>query len=298
MPGAVGRPRSTASEPVGRGLVRAEEPEVASRRCGVITSRRNVPSTRVASASVAPGVGTVDRVVAEVGQLAGRAAAGRRWRAGWRSSAASPVGRERRAARAAARRRRRTAPRAGSCASTPRAARRCSGLSRTSASGTWCERQVPSTGLPSTSCGPVQPFGVRSTIIGQRGRVAGRRRSRASRWISRDLVERRVERGGHLLVHRRRVVALDEVAARSRSPSSSASQLVVGDAGQHRRVGDLVAVEVQDRQHRAVARRVEELVGVPAGRPAARSRPRRRRRRRRRSGPGCRTPRRRRATSA
>jgi hypothetical protein len=29
---------------------------------------------------------------------------------------------------------------------------------------------APSTGSPSTSFGPVQPFGVTSTIIGQRGR--------------------------------------------------------------------------------------------------------------------------------
>ena len=41
-----------------------------------------------------------------------------------------------------------------------------------SAIGTWCERQKPSTLCPSTSVGAVQPFGVRSTIIGQRGRVA------------------------------------------------------------------------------------------------------------------------------
>jgi hypothetical protein len=37
--------------------------------------------------------------------------------------------------------------------------------------GTWCARQYPSHFLPSISCGQVQPFGVRSTIIGQRGRV-------------------------------------------------------------------------------------------------------------------------------
>ncbi len=37
----------------------------------------------------------------------------------------------------------------------------------------------------------------------------------------------------------------------------------LGQAGQDGRVGDLVAVEVQDRQHGAVADRVEELVGVP-----------------------------------
>jgi hypothetical protein len=43
---------------------------------------------------------------------------------------------------------------------------RCAAFPRTFASGTWCERNVPSTGRPSTSCGPVQPLGVRSTIAG------------------------------------------------------------------------------------------------------------------------------------
>ena len=38
-----------------------------------------------------------------------------------------------------------------------------------SPSGTWCARNVPSIGMPSTTFGPVQPLGVRRTIIGQRG---------------------------------------------------------------------------------------------------------------------------------
>ena len=42
-------------------------------------------------------------------------------------------------------------------------------------------------------------------------------------------------------------------------------ELFVGDAGQDGRVGDLVAVEVQDRQHDTVGARVHELVGLPAG---------------------------------
>ena len=48
----------------------------------------------------------------------------------------------------------------------------------------------------------------------------------------------------------------------------SAQQFVefgLGQPGEDRRVGDLVAVEVEDRQHRAVVHRVEELVGVPGG---------------------------------
>ena len=63
---------------------------------------------------------------------------------------------------------------------------------------------MPSTGLPSTSFGPVQPFGVRSTIIGQRGRLASPAPERAVRWIVGDLVERPVERGRERLVHLRR----------------------------------------------------------------------------------------------
>src|ERR671934_198058 len=52
--------------------------------------------------------------------------------------------------------------------------RRCSGFSRAASTGTWCERHVPSTGTPSTSFGPVQPFGVRRTISGHAGRPLAR----------------------------------------------------------------------------------------------------------------------------
>ena len=160
-------------------------------------------------------------------------------------------------ARARGGRSRRTAPRAGSCAATPRAAAGAPALSRTSASGTWCERQVPSTGLPSTSFGPVQPFGVRRTIIGQRGRPGVPPLRARSRWISRDLVERRrrgrprtrwctgpgsspVEAAGD--DDRLPAVALEQ-----------RDQLLLGDPREHGRVRDLVAVQVQDRQHGAVA---------------------------------------------
>ena len=40
----------------------------------------------------------------------------------------------------------------------------------------------------------------------------------------------------------------------------------MADAGENGRVRDLVAVEVQDRQHRPVPDRVDELVGVPGSR--------------------------------
>src|SRR5271157_2235626 len=38
------------------------------------------------------------------------------------------------------------------------------------------------------------------------------------------------------------------------------------DAGEHGRVADLVAIEVQDRQHCSVSNWVKKLVGLPCGR--------------------------------
>jgi len=79
----------------------------------------------------------------------------------------------------------------------------------------------------------------------------------------RDLVEHGVERGGQLLVHALRIVAGDEVR-RVAVAAEELVKLVVADAREYRGPGDLVPVEVQDRQHGAVVDRVQELVGVPA----------------------------------
>ena len=207
---------------------------------------------RLARAS-SPGSVDVDGVVAEVGQgqvLEQHAAV----RVRVRAHPPLARGRERARAPAAAGRARRTAPRAGSCAATPRGSARWPAFSRAAPTGTWCERQVPSTWTPSTSRGPVQPFGVRRTIIGQRGRspsppLARRLLDRA------DLVERLVERRGEALVDvGRRLVelAVDDAAAASRSPrrarrarargcgrarsgSRSCSRSGAGSAGRRRR---------------------------------------------------------------
>ena len=74
-----------------------------------------------------------------------------------------------------------------------------------------------------------------------------------------------VEGGRQLLVHRDRVVAAHEVRGVAVA-SHQGGELVLGDTGQHGGVGDLVPVEVQDRQHGTVGDRVEELVRMPAGR--------------------------------
>ena len=167
---------------------------------------------------------------------AGRAAAGRRWRAGWRSSAASPARGER-----------------GELGDEPAVAVEeflgpvgaqpllqlgagARGVVAGSDSGTWCARQVPSTCLPSTSCGPVQPFGVRSTIIGQRaGRPSlgalprgvrpgsGRSRSRTRR------ASRRSARGRPSGPRRR--PALDDVGLVAVAAHQLLQQLVLAGSG-------------------------------------------------------------------
>ena len=68
---------------------------------------------------------------------------------------------------------------------------------------------MPSAGRPSTILGPVQPFGVRSTIIGQRGRAPAPRR-RAPPLDRGDPVQRLGPARRPSLVHGVRVVALDE----------------------------------------------------------------------------------------
>jgi hypothetical protein len=68
-----------------------------------------------------------------------------------------------------------------------------------------------------------------------------------------------LQRLGHVLVRGIGVVALDDVGV----PPIAAEQLfqlLARDARQNRRIGDLVAVQVQHRKHRAIGHRVQELV--------------------------------------
>jgi hypothetical protein len=67
-----------------------------------------------------------------------------------------------------------------------------------------------------------------------------------------------VQDGGHQLMHRFRIIALDE----ARVPAAATQellQLLRLDPGQDRGVADLVAVQVQDRQDGTVVDRVEEF---------------------------------------
>ena len=80
-----------------------------------------------------------------------------------------------------------------------------------------------------------------------------------------------IQGGGHELMHLFRVVAFDKVG-RPAAASQKLLQFLMLDAGEHGRVADLVAVEVQDRQHGSVGDGVEKLVGLPCGRQGARFR--------------------------
>src|SRR6476646_180059 len=83
-----------------------------------------------------------------------------------------------------------------------------------------------------------------------------------------DALDGLVQRGGHELVHLLRLVTRHEV----RLPATAAQELAQSlllYPGQDGGVADLVAIEVQDRQHGPVTDRAEELAGMPRGRQRA-----------------------------
>ena len=80
-----------------------------------------------------------------------------------------------------------------------------------------------------------------------------------------------IERPGHELVHNVRFAPFYEIGIVPIS-CEELRKLAVGHSTQHRGVGDFVAVQVQDGQNGAVARRVQEFVRVPAGRERSRLR--------------------------
>ena len=254
----------TSCRPVGVVLVRREDAEVAVSCCASSRRAGNVPSTRVASTAPVPGAGRPRRRSRGSRAWRGRAAAAPPLACGFALIRRSPTG-------CSVRDLRHRRPvgveellRPVDCAATPpapRGAPRRPGHRRTAPGG---ERQEPSTGLPSTFFGPVQPLGERRTIIGQVGAAAGLPRLREPRL---DLARSRPGSGRGC----RRTAGAWSPGRRPRRGTAvpvaahQRQELLGGDAGQHRRVGDLVAVEVQDRQHGAVADRVDELVRVPAG---------------------------------
>ena len=231
-----------------------------------------------------PGRRHIDGIVAKVGhaQVAQQHAA-----VGVRIGAHPPVALRRQLGQLGDRagRSRRTVLPACSFASSSRAAGDAPGYVAGYRKRHLVRRNVPSIGRPSTNFGPGPALG---RLEDDHRPARPRRycpacvRRAGSAGFPRSTVSSVV---GHGLMHLCRLVAFDEVGR----PAVAAQQLLqflVRDARQDGRVGDLVAVEMQDRQHRAVGDRVEELVGMPGGGQRDRFPLRRRRRRRRRSGPG------------
>ena len=121
--------------------------------------------------------------------------------------------------------------------------RRWSSLPFTPDKGTWCERQLPRTWMPSTLSGPVHPFGVRRMINGHLGRAPSHPPPRADAWME-------------------RIVALDLDHVVPVSGEQRADLLRVL-ACEHGGTRDLRAVEMQDGEYRTVALGVEERDALP-----------------------------------
>ena len=229
-----------------------------------MTSRRKTPSGRVFSASIVPGLLDRNSVFAEVGQaqrLLQPSAVGVRIGAHAACAGGSQLAKLlRRTCRAPSN------SSSGFCERIQFSSRRsCSGSFFTSGSGTWCARQKPSSRWPSTSCGRRPALGrAQHDHRPVRPRDAATAAARVALDLA-NLVDAVLHRRGHGLVHAVVVGAFDEVR-RPAVAAHQALQLLVRNARQQRRIVDLVAVQMEDRQHRAVAHRVEKLVDVPRGR--------------------------------
>src|SRR5688572_22174356 len=71
-----------------------------------------------------------------------------------------------------------------------------------------------------------------------------------------------IERCRHRLVHLLGIAALDKIWRIPVAPEELI-KLLMTDAGQDAGIGDLVAVEVQDREHDAISEWIQKLIRVP-----------------------------------
>ena len=196
-----------------------------------ITSRRNAPSTRVASLVRRAGLRHVDRVVAEVGQdeVAQQQAA---VRVRVRAHPALALRRQRRRAPGRACRARRRAPPAGSCAATPRARAGAPGCRarRRAAPGASARCPRPAGRRPPSAPSSPSACAARSSASAAASTRLAARRGRAS-WMRGDLVERGVERGREALVDGGRLLAVEAAVTRtagSRSPRAATTSSASG----------------------------------------------------------------------
>jgi hypothetical protein len=105
-------------------------------------------------------------------------------------------------------------------------------------------------------------LGVISTIIGQEGRHDDLRFCCAASRIW------AIERLGHQCMHRHRIGAFNDIRGPA-VPSEQLIQFASGDAREHGGIGNLVAVQMEDRQDHAVGDGIEKLVRMPRRRERA-----------------------------
>ena len=248
-------------------LVRAEEPEVVPIRDDHVAQERSEHAGRFRHFD--PRRLSLRRRSRGNRAARGRAGGVRRWRAGSRSFGAPPRGQSRRAPAQPAliveellrpiaaqpllehtkvirvRRAHRSSVPDASARSLPSATRR----SRAGPSSLWASaaRSSARSAAPSRRRLACAPLDLARFDRAPRRAVAAKRAC-TSAWSSSAPIEMK---------------RLVSIAAHQRL------ELVLRDAGEDGRVRDLVAVQVQDRQHCAVGTRVQELVGVPARRERA-----------------------------
>jgi hypothetical protein len=90
-----------------------------------------------------------------------------------------------------------------------------------------------------------------------------------------DILDGHIDGSGHEFMHLLRLVTFYEVWGPA-AASQELIQLLMLNASQHSRIADLVAIEVQDRQHRPIGPGIEKLIGLPRSRQRAPSLLRRR----------------------
>src|ERR1017187_4859151 len=134
---------------------------------------------------------------------------------------------------------------------------RCSGFSRTVARGTWCARNVPSIGIPSTSFGQVHPYGRAKNNHGPDRLLLEPTAARLLLNCS-NLGVAIVQRSSEELMHGLRIVAFDKIGPVTTSDIQS-FQFFVARPSLNSRPGDFVAVEVEDREDCAVSHWIEEV---------------------------------------
>ena len=79
-----------------------------------------------------------------------------------------------------------------------------------------------------------------------------------------DLFDHSVERRRHRRMHETRIIPTD-IMRRPSVPTQQLIQLFMADARKQCRVGDFIAVEMQDGQHRPIRRWMNEFIRMPSG---------------------------------